>query len=243
MRRNYVENIRGELSECLRFKEFVTDKSGVKMIEIVGASFVANYETIFGDVNYDYVQREKDWYRSCSLNVNDIPGGTPEIWKQVADKDGNINSNYGWAIWSEANYDQYSHVITELRNNPESRRAVMIYTRPSMWHDYKFNGRSDFMCTNAVQYVIRNGKVHAIVQMRSNDVVFGYRNDFAWQQYVLERIAEDLKLPMGAIHWNVGSLHVYERHFYLVHHYNRTGETHITLKKYKELYPDSEYGY
>jgi len=53
--------------------------------------------------------------------------------------------------------------------------------------------------------------------MRSNDVVFGYRNDYAWQKYVADCLTEDLRLTKEPkIVWHVGSLHVYERHFNLV---------------------------
>jgi thymidylate synthase len=85
-----------------------------------------------------------------------------------------------------------------------------------MWDDYNHNGRSDFMCTNTVQYLIRNGKLDVVVQMRSNDVVFGYRNDFAWQLHVQHLMAAALGVTPGQIHWQVGSLHVYERHFDMV---------------------------
>jgi len=214
--RNTVEDIRQHFKELLRQKIFVTDKTGVKMIELVGANFVADEKAIFGNVNYDYVERELEWYESMSLNVNDIPGGPPAIWKQVADSQGYINSNYGWCIWSPENNYQFEHVKRELQKNPESRRATMIYTRPEMWKDYNFDGRSDFMCTNAVQYMIRRDALHAVVQMRSNDVVFGYKNDYAWQSHVLDLLCLELGVQRGDIHWNVGSLHVYERHFDLV---------------------------
>jgi thymidylate synthase len=91
-----------------------------------------------------------------------------------------------------------------------------------MHEDAFHNGRSDFMCTNAVQYLIRNNKMHCVVQMRSNDVVFGYRNDRAWQKHVLDILIADYNrltesnIEAGDIHWNVGSLHIYERHFKLV---------------------------
>jgi thymidylate synthase len=151
---------------------------------------------------------------SQSLYVDDIPGITPAIWKQVASTEGKINSNYGWAIYSEDNGYQYLNVFDELTKNPNSRRAVMIYTRPTMWSDYNHNGMSDFMCTNAVQYMIRDGQLVAVVQMRSNDVVFGYRNDYAWQKYVADQLSDDLGLNVEPkIIWNVGNLHVYERHF------------------------------
>ena len=90
------------------------------------------------------------------------------------------------------------------------------YTRPRMWLDYNFNGRSDFMCTNAVQYVIRKDKLHAVVQMRSNDAWAGYRNDWAWQDHVLTKLSLDLNIDRGVIYWAAGSLHFYERNFDLI---------------------------
>jgi len=214
--RNNVNTIREEFKWLLANEFYVEDKSGVKLLEIVNASFVADEPSIFGKPNHSYIEREIEWYKSMSLNVNDIPGETPVVWKQVATPDGRINSNYGWCIWSRENGEQYNNVLHELRQKPTSRRATMIYTRPSMWVDYSRDGMSDFMCTNAVQYVIRDQALHAIVQMRSNDVFYGYRNDYAWNEYVLKMLSYDLDVSPGIIYWNVGSLHVYERNFNLV---------------------------
>lgn len=242
--RHMVHDIRTEFASLYKKQEFVIDKSGVKTIEILNANFVANDPLIFGAVNDEYVRKELNWYLDMSLNVYDIEGEPPQIWKQVADRNGVINSNYGWCIFSKENNDQFYHAVTELEDRPDSRRAVMIYTRPTMWGDHNFNGRSDFMCTNAVQYLIRENKVHAVVQMRSNDVVFGYRNDYAWQSFVLDAVIKELKrrgkpYDRGNIHWNVGSLHVYERHFYLVDHYIKTRNTHITKEEYDKLYAEA----
>lgn len=196
--------------------QYVQDKSGVKLIEVVGATFEADEETIFGPVNRDYVERELQWYKSQSCNVNDIPGGSPAVWKQVATPTGEINSNYGFLIWSEENGRQYDNVLAELKEKPTSRRACMIYTRPSIWKEFNRDGMSDFICTNAVQFLIRDEKLSTVVQMRSNDVVFGYRNDVAWQKYVQVKLAADLGIEVGPVIWHAGSLHVYERHFHLV---------------------------
>ena len=216
-----VATIRQEFRYLNLKKRFVTDKSGVKMLEIQGACFTADEDSIFGTVNADYVQRELDWYTSMSLCVNDIPGGEqnakpPVIWIDVSDSNNMINSNYGWCIWSEDNNNQYDNALAELKSNPESRRAVMIYTRPTMWDDYNRDGMSDFMCTNAVQYMIRDNKLNCVVQMRSNDAIFGYKNDKAWQQHVLNKMANQLEIEPGQITWQIGSLHIYERHFGLI---------------------------
>ena len=216
MSNTYVSDIRNTLYRKLITKEYVTDKTGVKTLEIMNASFIADQPSIIGKVNEDYVERELAWYKSQSLNVNDIPGETPAIWKAVATEDGYINSNYGWCIWSDENHNQYTNVLDELKKNPDSRRANMIYTRPTIHSDYNRNGMSDFMCTNNVQYLIRNGELNALVYMRSNDAVFGYKNDWAWQKYVLDSLCKELNVPIGQIYWNVSSLHIYERHFGLL---------------------------
>lgn len=217
-----ANDMRYALADELAGKRFVTDKSGVKTIEILNASFIADEEALFGTVNQEYVARELEWYRSMSLNVEDIPGGPPAIWKQVADKNGIINSNYGWCIYSEENGYQFTKVVEELSKSPLSRRAIMIYTRPSMHIEYNLNGMSDFMCTNTVQYYIRNGQLHASVYMRSNDAIFGYKNDYAWQRHVQQELLDAVNrkcntvYALGNLYWNVGSLHIYERHFELV---------------------------
>lgn len=218
-----VSSIRESFRRKLEFKEFVQDKSGVKTLEIVGASFLANQSTIFGEVNKDYCQRELEWYKSQSRNVYDIPGKVPEIWKHVASPNGFINSNYGWCIWSKENVYQFAHCLNALLKDSNTRRAIMIYTRPTMQLDYNAGDMSDFMCTNTVQYLIRNDKLHSVVSMRSNDAIFGFKNDFFWQQYVQEELVKqynanfpDKKIVAGDIHWQCASLHIYERHFPLV---------------------------
>jgi|TARA_B110000908_G_C10214013_1_gene431786 thymidylate synthase len=218
---NTVKDIRETFVQKFLHDEFVTDKTGVKTIEIVGASFLADKVAIFGTPDQNYIDREIQWYESQSCNVNDL-APTPKIWQEISDKNGMIHSNYGYLIFSAENKHQYKRCREHLSLNPNTRRAVMIYTRPTMHTEYNLNGMSDFICTNAVQYLIRDNTLHAIVQMRSNDVVFGYRNDSAWQEYVLNKLANDLGIPPGGITWQVGSLHVYERHFKHIEDYIKT---------------------
>jgi len=195
------------------------DKTGVKCIELIGASFLADEPAIFGEPNTEYIQKEIDWYESMSLNINDIYGPDrepPAAWEYAADPHGNINSNYGYLIYSDKFHGQYFKVAEELRMNPDGRRATMIYNRPGIWSEYVEGGKSDFICTNAVAYYIRNNELHCSVSMRSNDVVYGYKNDYAWQQYVLHKLAHDLDVEPGDMIWQVQNLHVYEKHFDLI---------------------------
>ena len=222
---NQVNDIREIFVNALEHKQFSTDKTGCKTIEIIGASFLADEPAIFGKPNQEYIDAEIEWYASESTNITDIyPDGDkepPQAWQYTANIHGEINSNYGHLIWSKKYHRQYDRVLKELLKNPDSRRASMVYQRPSIWLDYKEQGKNDFICTNAVTYYIRDEALHCVVQMRSNDVIFCYRNDYAWQEHVLDMLRDDLyyegvNLKRGDIHWQVQNLHVYERHFNLV---------------------------
>ena len=218
----YINSIRNHFMQELHDENFTIDRNGGKTIELLGASFIADESAIFGKPNQAYIDAEIKWYESQSTNINDIYGTDfnskkpPLAWKMTANEHGEINSNYGHLIFSEKYFNQFEQVVLELTKNKDSRRASMIYTRPSIWVEYNENEKNDFICTNSVTYYIRDDKLHCVVQMRSNDVIFGYRNDYAWQEYVLGELADELGVDCGVIHWQVQNLHVYERHFDLV---------------------------
>ena len=212
MENNTVGDIRKEFKYML--DRGIYNDAG--LLEIVGASFIADRNTIFGTPNNNYINAEIMWYNSKSLNVYDMHN-PPKIWKNIADKDGNINSNYGWCIFSDDNGRQYYNVLKHLKQNKNSRKAVMIYNRPTMHNDYNKNGMQDFICTNAVTYSIDSfNTLNCVVQMRSNDAVYGYKNDYAWQRYILNKLAKDLNTSAGSIIWQAASLHIYPRHFKLI---------------------------
>jgi len=220
-----TECVRGLFKSKLLNEVFTIDKTGQKTIEWIGASFIADEPSIFGTPSQSYIEKELRWYKSQITNVNAIGDKVPEAWKYAANDYGEINSNYGQIIFSDKYYHQYGRVLDELLANPDGRRATMIYNRQSIWEEYNENGKSDFICTNAVTYYIRDDKLYCVVQMRSNDVVYGYKNDYAWQLYILEELVEDYNqckketiepITYGDIIWQVQNLHVYERHFHLV---------------------------
>lgn len=187
-------------------------------VAIISASFVADEAYIIRPPNVEYVERELKWYLSESLNVNDIPDGVPTIWQQVSDKDGFINSNYGWTTFSKENYSQFDTVVEELSKNKASRQGVIIFIRPTMHEDSKRNGMHDFICTYCYTFKIEDNKLYMIVNMRSNDCVFGYDNDWAFADYVHERMLGELKktypdLDKGVMFWKADNFHCYPRHF------------------------------
>jgi thymidylate synthase len=207
-----VEDIREEFLRMYDEAEF--NESG--LLEIVGASFEADEDSIFGTVSEDYITREIEWYNTTMLNVHHMKGKVPKTWLSTANSLGEVNSNYGWCIFSKENGYQYLNVLQKLQNKLNTKRACMIYTRPSMHNDAVHKGMNDFICTNAVTYSVSDNKLNCVVQMRSNDVVYGYKNDLAWQKYVLFKLANELEVEIGTIVWQAASLHIYKNHFKLL---------------------------
>ena len=65
---------------------------------------------------WDYAEAEWQWYLSGQNNISilgELYGKVPEIWKRMADKEGFVNSNYGWQ-WKREN--QLDNVIEMLRS-------------------------------------------------------------------------------------------------------------------------------
>ena len=199
-------------------------------VELRGVSFVCDELEIFeGTRNEQYIRAEIAWYDSASPFVDDLAahyGKRVKIWDDVADSLGKVNSNYGYCIYDTRRNCQYYNAVEALKKDPQSRQAIMIYQDPWM---HKYAGK-DFTCTNAVHYYMvpetfgseEGWTVECVVQMRSNDAVYGFNNDLAWQRTVLRRLCTDLDYHYGKyvipgeIIWQVGSLHVYPRHFHLL---------------------------
>ena len=140
MRMYSVSDIRQYFIDELKDECFERDKTGQKTIEMLGASFLADEPAIFGRVSEDYVRDEINWYESGSTNINDIrehPATPPQAWVYSANDHGEINSNYGHLIWSDKYYNQYERVLWQLLEDQDTRRATMVYNRPSIWHEYK----------------------------------------------------------------------------------------------------------
>jgi len=192
------------------------DYNGASLLEIVGASFEADEDAIFGNVSSEYVCKEIEWYNTQELNLNAMEPPVPKAWQSTACPQGYVNSNYGWCIYSKDNGYQYLNVLRKLQANIYTKRACMIYTRPTMHTDAVANCKNDFICTNAVTYSVANNKLNCVVQMRSNDAVYGYKNDLAWQKHVLAQLAKDLGIEVGKIIWQAASLHIYKTHFKLL---------------------------
>ncbi len=228
-----ILNVLKQFHTKLLKEEFVIDKSGVKIIERSPALLkfypdlghhikIENPETgyIFMQSNQQYISLETKWHESMQLNIDMVKH--VKIWQQVSGTNGEINSNYGWCVYHPDNgcdgMSQFQHALYKLQQHKESRQAIIFYSRPTMHCDSKKYDMSDFLCTMYNQFLIRNDELNMIYVMKSNDIKFGIPQNLAWAIYVYNHMLHTLQktypsLNYGTIHWFVGSIHIYERHF------------------------------
>jgi|TARA_Y100000310_G_scaffold344136_1_gene455311 thymidylate synthase len=156
----------------------------------------------------DYATAEWLWYLSKNPAVNNI-GKLAKIWLQIKDLQGEVESNYG--VYLSA---QWEWVIGEIMGDNDTRRATVVINQPH----HKNRNKLDYPCTQYLQFLVRDKKLHLGVNMRSNDIIFGLCNDVftfcLFQQLMLNELnARGLDVSLGSYYHYSGSLHLYERHY------------------------------
>jgi len=156
--------------------------------------------------NADYANFEFDWYLKGDRDATEI-AERAKIWKQMmVPGTSNVVSNYGY-FW---NYnDQLNRTIKEIKNNKETRRAIIVHYNLDELDLYKY----DTPCNVALNFYIKDDKLHLTVFARSIDLVFGFCNDQYTFAKLMEMVAFQLDIPVGEMHWMVTNLHIYPRHY------------------------------
>lgn len=160
----------------------------------------------------EYLEKELDFYASGSRQLEDAVKMS-KFWSKCSDDGKTINSNYGFLLFRDENkhgFTQFGHAINCLRNNPDSKKAVM--TLYSKEHAYISN---DNPCTLIINLYIQGDALNMQVIMRSNDLWYGLPYDLPFFRVVhytalamLKRTYPNLELGYH-IHQAL-NLHFYE---------------------------------
>lgn len=150
-------------------------------------------------LNYHFLVAEWWWIATGRRDVASIAPYCSEIAK-FSDDGENFFGAYGPPWTSQAQY-----VVDKLRQDPDSRQALL-----TIWRQNPPETR-DVPCTVAMQYLNRDGALHAIVTMRSSDCWLGLPYDVFNFSRLLAMVAGELRLQVGSLQLNAGSFHLYER--------------------------------
>lgn len=114
---------------------------------------------------------------------------------------------YGPRLYDWRGIDQMSNVARLLQTKKDTRQAVVQLFDASDLAQVQ----RDVPCTCALQFLLRNGKLHLIAYLRSNDAYLGLPHDIFCFTMLQEIMASTLSATLGSYKHVVGSLHLYDK--------------------------------
>lgn len=167
------------------------------------------------NLNIDYIKAEMLWYLRANP-YDDMITEAAQMWTDIRQPDGQFFSNYGQYWFGEQG--GFYWVVAELIRDKDSRRAVI----PMLNASHLFPGNKDVVCTESISFRIRDNKLNMSVNMRSQDAIWGLTNDVPCFHMLWELVFERLRriypdLLMGRYRHKLDSLHVYKRHYKMLH--------------------------
>ncbi|MAL25559.1 MAG: hypothetical protein CL820_06605 [Croceicoccus sp.] len=150
---------------------------------------------------------EAAWHLSGSRDV-DILAHYAKSWKKYSDDGLRVNGScYGAKIFSGGENSQWEVAKQILKNDLDSRRSVIV-TDATVSSDLYTLDKS---CLTSMQFLVRDGRLHAVVNMRSNDVYLGLPYDIFLFTIFQERMAFELDISLGSYFHIASSFHLYDR--------------------------------
>lgn len=218
------------ISRVMREPQYESAPRGQNIKEILGASFTIKNPrdripyVVGRKFSMSYMVAELIWYLAGD-NSTEWISKYSAFWKNISDDGVTANSAYGARLFkphgkiAQGRFTQLDYVIEELKQDPDSRRAVMHLRVP----DDSIDAKLDVPCTLALQFFIRNGALHQVANMRSSDLIFGIAYDIPAFTVFQELIANELGVDVGTYTHTSNSLHIYERHFEMAEKITRMG--------------------
>src|SRR5580700_2938363 len=145
------------------------------------------------------------WYLSRDNRLDFIRYYIPDYDNETEDGE-TVYGGYGPRMFRQRGQDQIRNVITQLRDNPTTRRAVIqIFNAEDIERRH-----TEIPCTCTLQFFIRRNRLHMLTTMRSNDAYIGLPHDIFCFTLLQEVLARTLGVALGPYSHFVGSLHLYD---------------------------------
>lgn len=183
-------------------------------------------------ISEKYSNAELEWYWTGDNSCETI-GKSAKRWLEITDDGKTNNSAYGYILF-EKYKNQLEEIISLLKKDPTSRRAVLNISDPTI---DRINTK-DMQCTIALQFLIRRNRVSMTTYMRSNDVFYGLPYDYIFFISLQFYVARRLKLKVGMYCHNATSMHLYLKDEEKLVAHTQLTELHFYdfWKKYEEKY-------
>lgn len=109
------------------------------------------------------------WFLRGDTNIKFLKDNNVSIWDEWADENGDLGPVYGhqWRSWPAhdgTTIDQISNLISQIKNNPNSRRLIV-----SAWNVADVDQMALPPCHAFFQFYVNNGKLSCQLYQRSAD--------------------------------------------------------------------------
>jgi thymidylate synthase len=152
------------------------------------------------------------WFLRGDTNVKYLRDHGVTIWDEWADADGDLGRIYGaqWCDWRTADgqhIHQIEQVVTQIRNNPDSRRHIV-----SAWNVGELDQMALPPCHLLFQFYVQEGELSCQLYQRSADIFLGVPFNIASYALLTVMVAQVCNLKAGEFIHTFGDLHLYQNH-------------------------------
>ncbi|MEL6378413.1 MAG: thymidylate synthase [Pseudomonadota bacterium] len=152
------------------------------------------------------------WFLTGSTNIAYLKANGVSIWDEWADENGDLGPVYGkqWRSWSGARgqtIDQIKTVITQIKENPASRRLVV-----SAWNPAELDQMALAPCHCLFQFFVAGDRLSCQLYQRSGDIFLGVPFNIASYALLTAMVAQVTGLKPGEFVHTLGDAHLYLNH-------------------------------
>jgi thymidylate synthase len=152
------------------------------------------------------------WFLRGDSNIAYLKENSVSIWDEWADENGDLGPVYGvqWRSWPTPDgrhIDQISHVVEEIKHNPNSRRLIV-----SAWNVAELGKMALAPCHALFQFYVADGKLSCQLYQRSADIFLGVPFNIASYALLTLMVAQVTNLEPGEFVHTLGDAHLYLNH-------------------------------
>jgi thymidylate synthase len=152
------------------------------------------------------------WFLAGDTNVKYLNEHGVTIWDEWADETGELGPVYGrqWRSWPApdgSSIDQIAKVVSDIRQNPDSRRLIV-----TAWNPAEVDRMALPPCHCLFQFYVAKGRLSCQLYQRSADVFLGVPFNIASYVLLTLMVAQVTGLKPGEFVHTLGDAHLYLNH-------------------------------
>ena len=194
-----------------------TDRTGTGTLSIFGHQMRFDLEKGFPllttkQLHLKSIIYELLWFLRGDTNVHYLQEHGVRIWNEWADASGELGPVYGhqWRSWPDYNgghIDQISRVISQIKNQPDSRRMIV-----NAWNVAEVDQMALPPCHLLFQFYVTEGRLSLQLYQRSADTFLGVPFNIASYALLTLMVAQVCGLRPGEFIHTTGDTHLYLNH-------------------------------